>query len=360
MQLSRINIPGNKDITRIKTVERNLKKSNNFNNTSDSDDEDDKVFNGLFKNIPSLKKSLKSSISDNTDKYHKSKSKHTRVKFNDSDESDDGDSDASDEKKSDSSSSSDSEKSNSSSSVSSSSSKTSKLSRSSKSSTSSSRSSTSTTKLKMGKQLLQRGFINKSEDEKFQTNLNNLFGKESNNYGDDDLKTKIDKIQTRQDILGRIEELRECIGDHITIKNVPEVDSKSSDSEIVEVLRVLEYKYESMTNCDIVFSASGVMTGFLEDVFDGKRKIMGNKINLKGVGIKISRYLTKRRMQVDRVVRIIKESYGIGPGWDLVINIASMCYLTYKENKLEELRSNNLERNTHQLARASTNYLNNQ
>ena len=352
--LSNIKMPGNVDNKRVVMANRKFNKSK-FNNESDDDDDDHKIDN-ILKDIPSLSKTLSKIKKPNTTKSsnHKSeykteykpKHKQKHNKYSDDDDNDDeSDSDGDSDNNSDTRSKSTK------------STKSDDISDSDSSSSSKASSSKSNERLKdKHKQLTKFGFLKETENMRVNNNIKHLLGESTNKYGgDDDLKTRINTIQTRHDIISRIEELKECIDDPIIIKSLPEINDQTTSEVLIDTINALEYKYESMNNIDIAKTASDFFTGFLEDVFNGKRAIVQN-IDLRGISLKVSRHLNKRKLHVDYMVREVKKAYGIGSGMEFMIHFLSMCYITNKENKIEQQRTETMK-NRHAMSLASKNFL---
>jgi len=96
------------------------------------------------------------------------------------------------------------------------------------------------------------------------------------------------------DRIGRIDSLRAFLKEEgVDIGMYPEVDMNSSSKDVEVVMRRLEYKvdqsrYCSMANELILFGVYG-----MEELFNGKRNIMGRKPDLRGwhnsVGVKLRR-----------------------------------------------------------------------
>jgi hypothetical protein len=348
--LSRIAVPGMKDNKRIVNAD---KKFNKFTkgSKSDSESDGDEVFDKIMRDIPSLSGKFNNITEKRVDKRSKGNKVHkSHRSHSDSDESGSDSDEAKSESGSGSASGSGSE------------SDPASDSESGSESGSDSEERKKENLLKHKRSIIHKGgYVKESNEMRVNNNLRNLLGESNKFYGDDeedDVKTRINKIQTKQDIINRIEELKESLSDPKINEALPKINADTKDDVLIDTLNALEYKYESMNNVDIARTAADFSTGMLEDIFDGKRKVMGQTFNLTGISTKVSRHLNKRKLHVDFMVREIKKAYGIGAGMEFLLQFASMCYITNKENA-ESARQDEARRAKNAIKLASSNYLDN-
>lgn len=148
------------------------------------------------------------------------------------------------------------------------------------------------------------------------------------------------KNDVKSTLIDHILEMREILHNaNQSLDGIPEVTMKDDDDIVANVHEALEQKCERMDNCDIFGVCIEMATQTAEEIFDGKREIIGYKLNLTGWSNTVMNKIEKQKLRNDRIVRAIKKHYGIGVGFNLVFELVSSAFLTNKNNKRIEKKA---------------------
>lgn len=152
------------------------------------------------------------------------------------------------------------------------------------------------------------------------------------------------KNDVKSTMIDHILEMREILHNgNQSLDGIPEVTMKDDDDIVANVHEALEQKCERMDNCDIFSVCIEMATQTAEEIFDGKRELIGYKLNLTGWSNTVMNKVEKQKLRNDRIVRAIKKHYGIGVGFNLVFELVSSAFLTNKNNKRSEKKASGRE-----------------
>lgn len=138
-------------------------------------------------------------------------------------------------------------------------------------------------------------------------------------------------------MLAQIDDLRTTLlDDGVDLSRIPEVNTKSTFSEVENTLRILQYKSDHNRYCTFaeelfLFAAVG-----LEEVFDGKKQYLGKKPNLKGYHNHMNVKLRRMRHETGRLVNGFMKDNNISPAWRFLMEFVPSMVLYSKAKQEEE------------------------
>jgi len=155
---------------------------------------------------------------------------------------------------------------------------------------------------------------------------------------DENLEFDIDKEKEEDDknaLLEQIDGLRESLlDDGINLSTVPIVTNSSSLSDISNVYKVLQLKNNRNRYCS--FAEELILAGAygLEYLFDGKNEWLGRKPDLVGWSSTVRIKLRRCRFQTSTLVKDMMQSYNMGPGFQLFLELIPSLFLYSRAKKL--------------------------
>lgn len=175
----------------------------------------------------------------------------------------------------------------------------------------------------------------RTQEQKRKAQIDQVLGYDADGNGVDLESEK--QEDAKCNMLAQIDDLRTTLlDDGVDISRIPEVDTKSTFSEVENTLRILQYKSDHNRYCTFaeelfLFAAVG-----LEEVFDGKKQYLGKKPNLKGYHTHMNVKLRRMRHETGRLVNGFMKDNNIGPGWRFLMEFVPSMVLYSKAKQEEE------------------------
>jgi hypothetical protein len=121
----------------------------------------------------------------------------------------------------------------------------------------------------------------------------------------------------------------------VDLSRIPDISSTSSKKEAKSVLRILQIKNDRLRYCDFFEEGILAVAYGLESVFNGKREILGTKIDLTGYYDTVKVKLRRMRYDTSNFVSSIMQGYNISSGWRIALELIPSLFLYSRDRKIK-------------------------
>lgn len=172
-------------------------------------------------------------------------------------------------------------------------------------------------------------------EERKQEHVNSVIDKMDKNDDDTDFIQKEDEEDEMARIVEQVDQLRSNLeSEGIDLSRIQNITSATSKKEAKAILRILQIKNDRIRYCD--FFEELVLAGAygLEGFFDGKREVLGSKIDLTGYPNTVKIKLKRMRYDTSSFVGGIMQGYNISPGWRIMLELLPSLFLYSRDRRV--------------------------
>jgi hypothetical protein len=174
-----------------------------------------------------------------------------------------------------------------------------------------------------------------TNEERKQQQVNRVLGNMELNDDDADFVQKENEEDEMARIMEQIDLLKSMLeGDGVDLSRIPEVNSGTSKKEAKSILRILQLKNDRSRYCDFFEESMLAVAYGLEGVFNGKREILGSKIDLTGYSDTVKVKLRRMRYDTGTFVSGIMQGYNISSGWRIMLELIPSLFFYSRDRRL--------------------------
>jgi hypothetical protein len=176
---------------------------------------------------------------------------------------------------------------------------------------------------------------NMTNEERKQHQVNRVLGDMERNDDDADFVQKENEEDEMARIMEQIDLLKSMLEqDGVDLSRIPEVNSGTSKKEAKSILRILQLKNDRSRYCDFFEESMLAVAYGLEGVFNGKREILGSKIDLTGYSDTVKVKLRRMRYDTGTFVSGIMQGYNISSGWRIMLELIPSLFFYSRDRRL--------------------------
>jgi len=174
-----------------------------------------------------------------------------------------------------------------------------------------------------------------TNEERKQTHINRVLG----NLDSVDEDTKFIQEEEEEDEMARIFEQIDLLksnleAEGVDLSRIPDVNTSTTKKEARNILKILNIKNDRLRYCSMFEEGILAVAYGLEAVFDGKREILGSKIDLVGWPESVKVKLRRMRYDTSSFVSDVMKGYNIGHGWRIVFELLPSLFLYSRDRRL--------------------------
>lgn len=168
-----------------------------------------------------------------------------------------------------------------------------------------------------------------------QEHVNKVLNNIEKNNDDAEFVEKEDEEDEMARIMEQIDLLKTNLeSEGVDLARIPDVNTSTSKREAKAVLRMLQIKNDRLRYCDFFEEGILAMAYGLENVFDGKREVLGSKIDLTGYSDTVKVKLRRMRYDTSNFVSGIMQGYNISSGWRIMLELVPSLFLYSRNRRL--------------------------
>jgi hypothetical protein len=168
-----------------------------------------------------------------------------------------------------------------------------------------------------------------------QGHVNKVLNDIEKNNDDAEFVEKEDEEDEMARIMEQIDLLKTNLeSEGVDLARIPDVNTSTSKREAKAVLRMLQIKNDRLRYCDFFEEGILAMAYGLENVFDGKREVLGSKIDLTGYSDTVKVKLRRMRYDTSNFVSGIMQGYNISSGWRIMLELVPSLFLYSRNRRL--------------------------
>ena len=168
-----------------------------------------------------------------------------------------------------------------------------------------------------------------------QDHVNKVLNNIEKNNDDAEFVEKEDEEDEMARIMEQIDLLKTNLeSEGVDLSRIPDVNTSTSKREAKAVLRMLQIKNDRLRYCDFFEEGILAMAYGLENVFDGKREVLGSKIDLTGYSDTVKVKLRRMRYDTSNFVSGIMQGYNISSGWRIMLELVPSLFLYSRNRRL--------------------------
>ena len=168
-----------------------------------------------------------------------------------------------------------------------------------------------------------------------QDHINKVLNDIEKNNDDAEFVEKEDEEDEMARIMEQIDLLKTNLeSEGVDLARIPDVNTSTSKREAKAVLRMLQIKNDRLRYCDFFEEGILAMAYGLENVFDGKREVLGSKIDLTGYSDTVKVKLRRMRYDTSNFVSGIMQGYNISSGWRIMLELVPSLFLYSRNRRL--------------------------
>ena len=168
-----------------------------------------------------------------------------------------------------------------------------------------------------------------------QGHVNKVLNEIEKNNDDAEFVEKEDEEDEMARIMEQIDLLKTNLeSEGVDLSRIPDVNTNTSKREAKAVLRMLQIKNDRLRYCDFFEEGILAMAYGLENVFDGKREVLGSKIDLTGYSDTVKVKLRRMRYDTSNFVSGIMQGYNISSGWRIMLELVPSLFLYSRNRRL--------------------------
>jgi hypothetical protein len=168
-----------------------------------------------------------------------------------------------------------------------------------------------------------------------QDHVNKVLNNIEKNNDDAEFVEKEDEEDEMARIMEQIDLLKTNLeSEGVDLARIPDVNTSTSKREAKAVLRMLQIKNDRLRYCDFFEEGILAMAYGLENVFDGKREVLGSKIDLTGYSDTVKVKLRRMRYDTSNFVSGIMQGYNISSGWRIMLELVPSLFLYSRNRRL--------------------------
>jgi hypothetical protein len=173
-------------------------------------------------------------------------------------------------------------------------------------------------------------------EERKQSHINKVLGGIDKVNDEAEFLNQEDEEDEMARIIEQIDLLRGNLeSEGVDLSRIPDISSTSSKKEAKSVLRILQIKNDRLRYCDFFEEGILAVAYGLESVFNGKREILGTKIDLTGYYDTVKVKLRRMRYDTSNFVSSIMQGYNISSGWRIALELIPSLFLYSRDRKIK-------------------------
>lgn len=176
-------------------------------------------------------------------------------------------------------------------------------------------------------------YVHLTEEEKRRSHVNDVMSR-YNTFNESAPLDREEEAEQMAILTEQIDNLRTNLeGEGVNLSRVPEVTANTTIREANNILSMLRIKNDRQRYCDLTEEIIIAFAYGLEGVFDGKREVLGSRIDLTGYSDTIKVKLRRMRNDTSTFITSLMQSYHISGGWRLLLELVPSLFLYSRERK---------------------------